>query len=227
MQRVKFSFIVLSILLMGCSTSTLTTDKGDWKPTYRIQIGSNKGGIVDNTKLSEIPNTTVDAYSGATSSGFNAGVKVIFPLKRNAIESGIDYIFNAQTFTYSDINNGFYGKRELAVSQFMVPITYSIAFFRRSNPQGLFQIKVGYAAQFNLVNISDGIGNLPSYSTKAISQGATLGFSTTPISLRSGAKLGFYIDGYRGSQAYFDFYNRTEFEMPGTAFLKYGFIYQF
>lgn len=212
---------------MGCSTTSVTTEERNWKPIYRVQLGTNKGGIVENTDLSVIPNTDVDAYSGATSNGINASGKIILPLKRNSVETGVDFMYNSQTFTYNDVTNDFSGERKLGVSQFMVPLTYSFNLFRNKNREGLFQIKIGYTAQFNLFAISNGNGNLPDYSTKSFSNGATLGFSTTPIKLKNGSKLGFYVDGYRGTQIYEDFYNRTEFEMPGTAFIKYGIIYQF
>lgn len=228
MQRhiIKSGFLAI-LILTGCASSSVTTSKSNWKPIYRLQIGTNKGGIVENTDLSVIPNTEVDAYSGATSNGINASGKIILPLKRNAIETGVDFMYNHQNFTYSDDVNGFNGERKLGVSQFMIPITYSFSLFKSKGPEGLFQIKIGYAAQLNLFAISNGNGTLPDYTTKFFSNGATIGFSSTPIRLRNGSKLGFYIDGYRGTQVYEDFYNRTEFEMPGTAFVKYGIIYQF
>jgi hypothetical protein len=228
MQRNTLSAGLVAIFLfMGCATPNVTTEKKEWKPIYRAQLGTNKGGVVENTDLTVVPNTQVDAYSGATSKGVNASGKVILPLKRNALETGIDLMHNSQTFSYNDAANGFNGERKLGVTQFMVPITYSFCLFRKNNPEGLLQIKLGYSAQFNLISTSDGTGNMPIYSTSPYSKGATLGFSTTPFRLKNGAKLGFYIDGYRGTQAYEDFYNRTEFEMPGTAFIKYGVIYQF
>lgn len=228
MQRiVKLSGLIIALFAASCSTQTVTTEHTEWKPTYRLQIGTNKGGVVENTDLAVIPNTQVDAYSGATNTGVNASAKVILPLKRNAIETGIDFMYNGQTFSYADTENGFNGERKLGVSQFMLPITYSIGFFKENHAEGLFQIKVGYVAQLNSIIINNGEGNLPNYSTNVFSNGATFGISSTPFKLKNGSKLGFYIDGYRGSQVYEDFYNQTDFEMPGTAFVKYGIIYQF
>lgn len=228
MQRNSlFLGAMLAFLLMGCATSNVTTERTNTKLNYRVQVGTNRGGVVENTDLTVVGSIPVDAYSGATSKGMNVSGKVIVPLKRNAIETGLDFMHNAQTFTYNDDENGFMGERKLGVNQLMIPITYCIGLFRNKHPEGLLQIKVGYAAQFNLFSISDGNGNLPSYGTKIFSNGATLGLSTVPFRFKNGAKLGFYIDGYRGGQAYEDFYNRTEFEMPGTAFIKYGIIYEF
>lgn len=107
-------------LLMGCAISNFTTGKKKWTPMYRIQAGTSKGGIVENTDLTLIDNAGVDAFSGAT-----------------------------------------------------------------------------------------------------------LGFSTTPFRFYNGTKLGLFVDGYFGTRAYEDFYNRAEFEIPGTSFIKYGIIYQF
>lgn len=228
MQRiVKISGLVFALIAAGCSTQSVTSEQAEWKPTYRVQLGTNKGGVVENTDLTVIPNTEVDAYSGATSSGINASAKVILPLKRNAIETGVDLMYNKQTFSYADATNSFNGERKLDVYQFMVPITYSIGVLKKNNSEGLFQIKLGYVAQLNSINVSNIEGNLPQYSTSLFSNGATIGISSTPFKLSNGAKIGFYLDGYRGSQVYEDFYNRTDFEMPGTAFVKYGIIYQF
>ncbi len=225
MQKISFS-TAIALLLLGCSTTSVTSEQ-KWRPTYRIQAGMNKGGITENTDLTVIPDTEVDAYSGATRNGGNIGARVILPVKRNAIETGVDYMFNSQTFTYNNGINGFVGERKLNVSQIMVPVTFSIGIFRKNHAEGLFQLKFGYVAQFNIFGISNGSGTLPAYSTKAFSNGAIFGISSTPFNLSNGAKLGFYVEGYRGTRAYEDFYNMPEFEMPGTSFMKYGVIYQF
>jgi hypothetical protein len=226
-QKVLAAGLAAALTVMGCSTSNVTSTQTKWTPTYRMQAGLNKGGITENTDLTVVPNAQVDAYSGATKTGMNMGARVILPVKRNAFETGVDYMFNSQTFTYRDAANGFSGTRKLGVSQIMVPVTYSIGLFRKNHAEGLFQLKVGYMAQLNLFSVSNGNGNLPSFSTKPFSNGAIVGLSATPLRLSNGAKLGFYIEGYRGSRAYEDFYNRREFEMPGTSFVKYGVIYQF
>ncbi|MFO8021132.1 MAG: hypothetical protein R6U65_01605 [Perlabentimonas sp.] len=227
MQKITTTILAAFLLLMGCSTPLSTINKAERKPKYRMQLGLNKGGVVENTDLSVIPNAQVDAYSGATTKGANASAKMLVPLGRNAVETGIELMHNGQTFSYNDEANGFYGKRKLGVSQLMIPVTYSLGVFKKNNAEGLFQVKVGYMLQLNILSVSDANGTLPNYSTNAFSNGATFGISTTPFRLNNGTKIGFYIDGYRGTQAYQDFYNRTDFEMPGTAFVKYGIIYQF
>ena len=219
MQRKIIAAGILSLFfLMGCAGQS---------PLYRIQAGANKGGIVENTDLTLIDNAGADAFTGATRRGVNASGKVMLPLKRNYIETGIDLMHNSQTFTYKDAVYGFTGERSLSVTQFMIPLTYSIALFKENHPGGLFQVKFGYTAQINLFSNSDGNGNMPGYSTNCFSNGATIGFSTTPFRLNNGARLGLFLDAYRGTRAYEDFYNRTDFEMPGTSYIKYGIIYQF
>ena len=228
MQRKIIAAGILSLFfLMGCASQQAIRDDNKWSPIYRIQAGTNKGGIVENTDLTLIDNTEADAFTGATSRGVNASGKVMLPLKRNYIETGIDLMYNRQTFSYKDAVNGFTGERRLGVTQFMLPLTYSIALFRENHPGGLFQVKFGYTAQINLFSISDGNGNMPGYSTNSFSNGATIGFSATPYRFENGARLGLFLDVYRGTRAYEDFYNRTDFEMPGTSYIKYGIIYQF
>lgn len=228
MQRKIITIEILFVfLLMGCASQQAIHSDKKWSPIYRLQVGTNKGGIVENTDMTVVDNAGIDAFTGATRRGVNVSGKVLLPLRVNFVETGIELMYNSQTFTYNDAANDFMGERKLGVTQFMVPLTYSIGLFRQNHSEGLFQIKFGYAAQINLFSISDGQGNMPAYSTKSFSNGATLGLSTTPFRLNNGTKLGFFVDGYRGTRAYKDFYNRAEFEIPGTSFLKYGIIYQF
>lgn len=126
--------------------------------------------------MNVVENADVDAFTGATRTGVNASGKVLLPVKNNFVETGIDLMHNSQTFTYNDAIHDFMGERKLGVTQFMVPVTYSIGFFRNNQPEGLFQIKLGYAAQFNLFSVSDGGENMPDYSTKSFSNGVTIGF---------------------------------------------------
>jgi len=172
------------------------------------------------------PEATVDAFTGATKGGFNAGIHVNIPLKRNEIETGADYMYNHQTFTYVDAGNMYIGVRELKVSQVMFPFTYNFVLFRKLLPNASIQLKIGYLGQLNFVSTSS-TGILPNYTINRWSNGATFGISALPVQFNSGSKLGFYIDGYRGTQVYEDFYNQTSFEMPGSSFVKFGIKYQF
>jgi hypothetical protein len=196
------------------------------KTTLSLQMGSNMGGITENTDMSMVPGVkvpaeaTVDAFTGATYPGFNAGVHINHRFKRNQVETGLDYMYNYQKFNYIDAGNKYIGLRELHVSQFMVPVTYNFVFQK----VGL-QLKVGLLGQVNLVS-GKGTGILPDYSVLPFSAGPTLGISFLPFHFRNGDKLGIYCDIYRGSQIYKDFYNQPEFEIPGSSFVKFGFKYQ-
>ena len=50
------------------------------------------------------------------------------------------------------------------------------------------------------------------------SGGVTLGLAAFPVSFDNGSRLGLYVDRYRGSQIYKDFYNQPEFEVPGSSY---------
>jgi hypothetical protein len=226
-RKIITTGVIFVFLLMGCASKHTIRDHKNRSHIFRIQVGTNIGGVVENTDLTLIEDAGVDAFSGATRRGINTSGKVMLPLKRNFVETGIDLMYNSQTFTYNDAVNGFVGERRIGATQFMIPITYSIGFFKENNPGGLFQVKFGYTAQINLFSISDGHGNMPGYSTNSFSNGATIGLSTTPFRFENGARLGLFVDGYRGTRAYEDFYNRADFEIPGTSFIKYGIIYQF
>jgi hypothetical protein len=213
------------IAINSCSTSRQTNTDRSLK--FSIQAGANKGGITENTDMTVVPGaeTTVDAFSGATNYGINTGIHIAKPLKYNKVESGIDYMYNLQTFTYNDAVNNYSGVRELKVSQIMIPLTYNFVLFRNLLPDADIQLKLGYAGQLNFVSES-GTGTLPDYSIKPWSNGATFGISAFPVQFKNGSKLGFYFDAYRGTQVYEDFYNQKSFEMPGSSFMKFGIKYQ-
>jgi len=222
------------VLIMGCTSIKQTGRKETPEaPVLKLSAGINKGGITDNTDMSELSavsekkETSVDAYSGATKTGVNASAHVAIPLFNNAVETGLDFMYSPQTLSYQDELNLFTGKREIYTSQIMVPVTYNFRVLKSYQPQGLLRIKLGFLFQYNMLNAKDRGNQLPGFQVNNFSNGLTLGLESTPIHLNNGADLGFYMDLYRGSQIYEDFYNRKSFEMPGSSFFKAGIIYKF
>ncbi len=211
-------------VLSGC---TVTKDGGTWHPAYRVQGGLNKGGITENTDFTKTPEIQPDAFSGATKTGVHTSGHIVIPFKRNSIETGVDFMHNNQKFAFNDNTNGFNGKRDIGLSQFMLPITYNFGLFRKNNSLGNLQIKIGYLLQFNFFSVSDHGANLPGFTVKHFSNGFTVGLSATPFQFNNGNRLGFYLDGYRGTKVYDDFYNSSIYEMPGSSFVKFGVFYQF
>jgi hypothetical protein len=220
----KYFYCILIIILCGCSTTNLQ-DK--WKPFYRLQGGMNHGGITENTDFSETANIPVDAFTGATKLNFNAGGHVLLPVLGNSIETGLDFMHSSQSFTFKDNTNFFKGTREIGTSQIMLPITIDFAFLKDlEQPLGALQLKLGYLMQLNFFSVTDA-GILPSYSNKGFSKGMLFGISATPFRLSNGNRIGLYLDAYRGSKIYNDFYNTGVYKMPASSFLKFGVIYQF
>jgi hypothetical protein len=220
--------LLFCIILFSCNAPTNT---GVSKRTrISVQAGINQGGIVENTDFSIVPSpsssteATVDAFTGATQTGFNGGVHVNHALSRNQVETGLDYMFNHHTFNYIDEENHFVGVRRIGLSQIMLPLTYNFEIIRKID----LQFKFGLAAQYNLINVNDvTVFNLPDYKIHRLSVGPTFGISAFPVRFASGSKLGLYFDMYRGSQIYEDYFNQTSFEIPGSSYVKCGFMYQF
>ena len=227
MKTIKIKLLSVMLVCLTISCSTMEKVPTEKKSSLSFQMGSNMGGITENTDMSVVPGVkvpaeaTVDAFSGATHPGFNAGVHIARSLKKNQVETGLDYMYNYQKLNYIDAGNKYIGVRELHVSQFMVPLTYNFAF-----PKAGLQIKAGFLGQFNLIT-GKGTGILPDYSVIPFSGGPTCGVSFLPFHFCNGDKLGIYFDIYRGSQIYKDFYNQQEFEMPGSSFVKFGLKYHF
>ncbi|HRZ98791.1 MAG TPA: hypothetical protein P5084_14640 [Paludibacter sp.] len=213
-------FILIAITI-SCSTA---------KQKISFQAGINHGGIVENTDMSLVPGVstlaeaTVDAFTGASQTGFNAGIHINKPIGKNEVETGVDYMFNHHTFNYIDNGNHFIGVRRIALSQIIVPLTYNFFFNRDFD----FQLKLGLAVQYNMLNVNDvTVFKLPEYNIHRFSAGPTIGISAFPVKYANGNKLGVYFDMYRGSQIYEDYYNQPGFKMPGSAYLKCGLKYQF
>jgi len=227
-MKKNWIIIVSAMLISGCKSSDVNKNKmGKWAPKYQIEVGANKGGIIENTDFTLLPEVLPDAFSGATKTGANIGIHTVLPLRHNAVQLGLVYMYNQQIFTYNDVKNNHFGKRKLDVSQVMLPTTFNIGLFRKNYPQGLFQLKFGHVLLYNLIDITNTTDQLPNYSYNRWSNGFTFGISTIPYSLKNGMKLGAYFNIYRGSQIFTDFYNQPRFEMPGSSYLSYGIVMQF
>jgi hypothetical protein len=224
--------IIILFLSLQISNGCTITEKSQRAYKFSVQTGLNRGGITENTNLNIVPNVKVgtgaivDAYSGATRPGMNIGLHINKPLKYGEVESGLDYMVNYQTFTYADKENMYTGIRKLSVSQFMIPVTYNFILFKKLLPSLDIQFKCGYLVQINYVSGKDS-GILPDYSVIKLSNGVVFGFSTFPVKFKNGSRLGFYIDAYRGSQIYEDYYNQKSYEIPGSSYIKGGLRFQF
>lgn len=227
-MKTNYISVLLSLLLSGCAiTKDGVTEKQTNKTKILVQAGITHGGIVENTDMKKIPGTEVDAFSGATKAGINAGVHAKIPIGSNAAETGIDYMLYNQEFTYNDGVNNYNGSKQIFTSQVAVPLTFNFSLLKRNHADKEFQFKIGYLANINFLSYSNEKGTLPEYSDTPFAHGFTLGLSTTPVLFENGNKLGLFLDMYRGSQIYEDFYNQESFEMPGSSFFKIGVAYQF
>lgn len=228
MQKIIIALAsILLALILGCTGSSKTTAGSDKRPLrFRAQAGFNTGGIVENTNKKDFANAPVDAFTGATKLGYNVGTHVLIPVWKHALETGVDYMINNQTFTYKHPEIGYMGERTISTSQFMIPFMASFSMCKKNNPEGNLQLKFGYVAQYNILSVSDQ-GLLPDYSVNHFSGGFGFGISATPWKFKNGARMGFYVDLYRGTQIYKDFYNQSSFKMPGSSYGKFGIIYQF
>lgn len=222
--------VIIFTLCITLLSACVITKKADRTLYYSVQGGFNKGGIVENTDFTVLDNakdfSEIDAYTGATKTGFNLGAHVTKPLPLGELETGVNYMYNKQSFSFNNEVTPYSGKREFNTNQFFMPFTYNINLLQKALPNLDLQLKIGYVAQLNYVGVNND-GTLPQYSTNNFSNGATFGFSMYPIQLSNGNKIGFFLDGYRGTQIYDDIYNKSSFEMPGSSYFNAGIKYSF
>jgi len=224
----KFTGILLLLISSLIISSCSITDTSQRKLKFSAQAGLNKGGITDNTDLENInkPENQSDVFTGATKTGFNVGLHINKPLKYGEIESGLDFMQNKQIFKFNNSNLNHFGERQLKVNQLMFPLTYNVIVLKKQLNKNEIQVKFGYLGQLNFISSTEE-GSITDYEFKKWSNGAVFGLSAYPIILKNENKIGFFVDLYRGSQIYIDDYNKTEFEMPGSSFFKYGIRYKF
>lgn len=223
----KARIILLSILIAigGCAGSKNSSEAR--KVRFGIEAGPNSGGIVENTKMADIAGAPVDGFSGATSIGFHAAGHALVPVGRNDIQAGIMYLYSPQKFTYNDPVHGYAGSRDLRLSQIVVPVTYNINFLTRKFTPGTLSFKVGGAIEYNMLSVTNKGTSLTDYSSKKLSLGITAGIVAMPFRFSNNARLGFGFDMYKGGQIFDDFYNRPEYAMPSSSYMKFSIIYQF
>ncbi len=225
-NRIYFLSGILFVVIAGCSSSRLVfSEKKYQKVRFLLEAGVNKGGIVENTDLSKVEEVGVDAFSGATRIGGHLGGRIILPVRHNAIETGLSYMYSPQTFTYNDAKHSYSGRRKLTTTQLIVPLSYNIDLVKKNHPR-LYYLKVGGAIEYNMVGVYEKGSNLTDYSINNISGGITAGISALPISFNNGTRLGLAFDVYKGSQIYDDFYNRSNFEIPSSSYMKLSLIYR-
>lgn len=224
--------MIFAILFLCASCTVQQSDQAHaWKPRFEVIAGVNSGGIVENTNMEEV-GSEPDAFTGATTksgatAGFNVGGHVLLPVWSQALLTGVELMHNNQEFFYNDAQMGYYGLRKIGTTQVMVPLCFQAGFFRKQQTDGLLKLKIGYVSQFNLVDVTDDGADLPTYSHNSYSGGLTLGISLTPFRFHNGTRLGFYVDGYRGTQIYEDYYNQPGFKIPGSSFMRGGLVFQF
>lgn len=230
MQARTITFLVLTLFVTVSCKSPFNASgdtSSSMRPELKVQAGVNTGGITENKDIGNEPGAGVDAFSGATQTGFNLGARIAVPIGNNAVETGIDIMHNRQTFTYNDPEHDFTGTRDLGLTQLMLPLTWNFGIISHPQHGRQLELKFGPVIQYNMLDISDSGTRLPAYDLNRFSAGFSLGLAATPITFNNGSRLGFYVEGYKGSQIYEDFYNQSGFEEPGSSFAKFGIVYQF
>ncbi len=207
--------LFIPLLLLSCNTG---------QKIHRTHLsfvaGINAGGITENTDLSFIGKEP-DAFTGATKSGYHAGIRASQRIGIVDIESGIDLMNNRQTMYYNDAMAGFSGKRELCLNQVNVPLTLGIHLFPEKYPKAGLKLSAGYLTQFNHL-YADDEGTLPAYELSKRSSGATLSLQGNLLTENGKPRLGLYGSIYRGSRIFTDPYNPADALIPGSSFAALG-----
>jgi hypothetical protein len=224
--------MIFAVLFLLASCTVQQNDQAQtWKPRYEIVAGVNSGGIVENTDMAEV-DAEPDAFTGATQKhgaklGLHAGGHILLPVWSHEVLTGIEVMRNNQEFYYNDAQKGYYGIRTLGTTQVLLPVCFQAGFFKKQQAQGMLKVKLGYVSQFNFLSVTDSGTSLPGHTHNVYSGGVTLGISLIPFSFKNGARLGLYVDGYRGTRIYEDFYNQPGFKVPGSSYMRGGIVYQF
>ena len=99
MKKLNICFVLLILCSKCALISELPQNEKKNGGRINLQLGINHGGVVENTVLSLIENTEVDAFTGATAPSVYSGVHYEYPLGKQSIEAGFDVLFHQQNFT--------------------------------------------------------------------------------------------------------------------------------
>ncbi|MCD4737412.1 MAG: outer membrane beta-barrel protein [Bacteroidales bacterium] len=221
MRTIRILCISLLAGLIGCGVSEKSTSVKDEKKVtvyYSFRGGINQGGFTEDQ--------TLDAISGATSMSYGFGVHPEINIRGKTIETGIDILGYNQTINYYDPDKEFVGERKFKYQELRLPITYNFKFLKNLSNCDYIHLKLGVSGGYLINKNTEQIGDIPEYSLKKFSIGPTLGLSFAPIRLSKSFKLGGYIDFYRGSRVYEDYYHNTS-ETGHTTYLMAGLQFKF
>lgn len=225
MRTGLFVFVILTVLLSACSVASRTSE-GLYRLDSRlsVQAGGGYGGIVENTHMTIVENAPIDAFSGATALGWQAGMHYLFPLGMHSGETGLDVFRNAQEFRYNDPVNFYTGQRYLKTWQIRLPLTYTWSLYRKYRRSGWLQVRTGLSAGYTFLQVEDSNADLPPYTVKPFTIGPLLGCTLQPFHFKGNAALGFNVEVFRSFlPTYEDYYNIGE--MPSLSYFRFGVSY--
>jgi hypothetical protein len=221
MKHKIIEYLILSLIItlsFSCSNPKI------------IKLGSNYGGIIENSKpdASRGATTPVDAVSGATQSGSTASLQTTFEFKGHTFQTGIDYVSHRQKISYDDTLHGIYGRRSFQIHQLRVPLFYNINLLRDFDKVPTIMIHLGFSGGLTL---SPGITDelylgLPGYTFSSVDIGPQLGITLQPLQIDYHHYLGLYIDFYRGTRIYEDVYHKDK-GVGNLSFYKFGALLYF
>ncbi len=218
----KFSFMMLILALTSCSVTKKTTKP---PPSFRINAGIQKGGIIANTDFTTLENTPPDGFTGANSKGIHAAIHYEYFTSFVSFETGLDLLWNKQTFNYSDIGNNYVGVRQLFTTQFRVPLFVNMRFLKGKNPEGMMKFKLGISPGLSMINQLSAEGSLPDYSTSSFSLGPAMAIELSPFRINEKYNPGLYFGLFRSAQAvYNDFYQVGD--MPALSYMTFGITWK-
>lgn len=213
-----FLLVVILLFQFSCSTPEQATRSLSEEENYicwSARGGINTGGFVDN----EVP----DAVSGATLTNFTLGIHPDITTSGKTFETGLDLIGYRQNFEYDDPANEYFGKRSFDYYELRLPLTYNFRFFKNLSNCDFFYLKIGISTGYIINKNVTEQGILPAYDLKPFSIGPALGVAFSPLGISRRFKLGVFIDLYRGSKVYKDFYNNSR-ENGNTTYLSAGLL---
>jgi hypothetical protein len=196
---------------------------------FTVLAGGSYGGLVHNENMHGINGVSgVDAITGATKVGSNAGIHLILKGHGRTIETGLDYVNLSKSIKYEMPSLSVNGTRNFETHQLRLPVTYNFGFFKNDLKQTKLVLKVGLSAGYTFsktIEDSEGSENLPEYDFSDWDLCGKIGVSYYPFNLNQNSRFGIYIDAYRGFKAYKDIYHEAAY-LGGNAFMRFGFIFE-
>jgi hypothetical protein len=157
------------------------------------------------------PNEPVDAVTSASRWGGNGGIHAEIDLAGHFIETGLDYSYFKNDYTYNNLSGNIDGTRSFTIQGITLPVMYNFHFFNRGNGDPRLILGLGLFGSYFPYHKVGETGSMSSYNLKNWTAGPCLRISYYPLEIEDKYLLGLFLGLSRSINGFYtdDYYKGT------------------